>query len=100
MPAIGNRFIDADKLLERIGFKPESALAKWLRRQPRTPKLVNGQGAAEILGVYPPHLSRYKHRLNPVSVSGSRWDLYDEDEVKRLRKELDAERAERKAPSK
>lgn len=106
--AIGKRHIDGDKLIEKLeaeipkipGSLWRAMAERWLRRQPRTPRLASGQRAAEILGVQPPHLSRYKHRLNPVNVEGSRYPLYDEDEVKELRKELNAERAERKAPSK
>lgn len=99
MAGIGSRSIDGDKLLERLGLKGDGVLAKWLRRQPRSPKLVSSQGAAKILGVHPPHLQRLKDKgrlPEPVTIEGSRWSAYVKADIQALAKELKAERAAKK----
>jgi len=90
--AIGSRYIDADTLLSKIHFDKDSALGRWLRRQPKAPKLVSRQGVAQILGISSPHVARVADRLTPISIEGSSRPVYDLAEVKALKKELDAER--------
>jgi hypothetical protein len=90
--AIGSRYIDGDTLLSKIHFGTDSALARWLKRQPKTPKLVSRQGVGSILGISSPHVARVAHRLTPISIEGSTRPVYDLAEVKALKKELDAEK--------
>jgi hypothetical protein len=84
---IGKRFIDGDTLLGKIHFGEDSALAKWLKRQPKAPKLIGRQRAAEIIGVGSPYITVLveKGDLTPVPVAGGP-DVYDEAEVKALAK--------------
>lgn len=84
---IGKRFIDADTLLGKINFREDSALGKWLRRQPKAPKLIGRQRAAEIIGVVSSYITVLVERgdLTPVPVDGGP-DVYDEAECKAFAK--------------
>lgn len=108
---IGNRYIDADRLLEQINLDdlhtangasltPWQKVERWLKRQPRVPALVSGQGAAKIIGIPPPHLSRYQDRLNPIQVEGTRWPVYVKSEVEDLAKEIKREKAAKQKAAK
>lgn len=60
---IGRRSVDADKLLDYYDENRKRAsirdlLAKWLRRQPKTPELISRQGCAEMLGRQSAHIDR------------------------------------------
>lgn len=102
--AIGKRYIDGDKLMETIdGYAPQLArpikagIIRWLKRQPKAPKLVSRQGVAEMLGVRTPHVRRYNDRLpEPIHIAGSRWPFYIEDEIKALAREIEQEKAAKK----
>jgi hypothetical protein len=103
---VGRRYIDGDKLLGKLPDNgmatPRSAihtlLEAFLKRQPRHPQLVSRQGAAEIIGVQPPHLSRLKDRLpEPIVVQGSSWPVYLKADIIALAKNLEAEKKARKA---
>jgi hypothetical protein len=92
---IGKRYIDGDKLVEVAETKgtDSSRLVGWLRRQPKTPELVNNQATAAILGVLPNHLGRYRDRLpEPVKVEGTDRPMYIKSEIQALAKELARER--------
>lgn len=99
--AIGKRYIDGDKLIEKLeGRTPRASLVpaavkgiidRWLRRQPKAPKLVSRQGAAEILGVSSPHVSRLP--MPPgITIEGSSRPVYDLEAVEALAAALKAER--------
>lgn len=85
--SIGKRFIDADTLLGKIHFSEDSVLAKWLRRQPKAPKLIGRQCAADIIGVGSPYVTVLVSRgdLTPIRVEGAP-DVYDEAECKAFAK--------------
>ena len=84
---IGKRFIDADALLGKIHFREDSALGKWLLRQPKAPKLIGRQKAAEICEVGSPYITVMvkNEELTPVAVDGAP-DVYDEAECKEVAK--------------
>lgn len=106
---IGKRYIDGDALLAKIESEaalaaseaPRSAIGVTvgakiravLRRQPKTPELVNGQAAAKILNRLPSHMSRIKDRLpDPVPIEGTDRPMYIKSEIQALSKEFDRER--------
>lgn len=92
---IGKRYIDADKLQEVIETNKDDgfwglreAITKWVKRQPKAPKLIGRQRAAEILGVTSPYISvlaKNGEMPEPIVVEGGK-DAYDEAEVKALAK--------------
>lgn len=76
-----------------------AAVERFLRRQPRTPRLVGTTQAAKILGVQPPHVTRLREQgrmPEAIEVEGS-VDVYVRDEVEDLGRELHAERQQRAA---
>lgn len=107
---IGRRYIDGDALLAKvseagseagaeaprsaIGLEVSKKVAAMLSRAPAVPVLVNGQATAEILGILPTHMSRYRDRLAPaaVKVEGTDRPVYLKTEVQLLAKELERER--------
>ena len=98
---IGKRYIDGDKLLERMGDQPLTDITKivagWLKRQPKMPKLVSRQGAAKILGKHTSHLRRMEDRLpEPIYIEGNSWPFYLHADIVALKKELDQEEAEKR----
>lgn len=102
---IGKRYIDGDKLLDRL--REESGrmhsmvpvnVEAWLRLQPRLPKLVGRQRAAEILKVSSPYISilaREGVMPKPIPVEGGK-DAYIEFEVKALAKQRDTAKTKEK----
>lgn len=96
--AVGKRFIDGDKLLERIADKIlRKHTGEWLKRQPRSPALVSRQGAAGILGIQTPHLRRVEDRLpEAISVEGTSWPFYLKADIEELAKTIKAEKAKKK----
>lgn len=98
---IGKRYIDGEELLKRVsvGGTPNGRLAKWLKRQPKVPKLVSRQGTAKILGKHISHLRRLEDRLpEPIYIEGNRWPFYMRDDIVALRKELEQEEADKRKP--
>jgi hypothetical protein len=95
---IGKRYIDGDKLLERAfgRLNAPRPIVDWLKRQPRSPKLIGRQKAAEILGVGSPYMTHFikSGQLKPISVEGGK-DAYDEIEVKALAAKRARERREK-----
>ena len=102
------RFVDEGKLLELLdgkvsekplppGLNGDSDLRKWLKRQPKVPKLVSRQAAAKILGIESPHVTRYiqQGRMpEPIEVEGG-YPVYVRSEVVKFGRELKRERDRR-----
>jgi hypothetical protein len=95
------RVVSEEKLLRYIKRRTSAGLARdvanWLRRQPRTPRLVSRSYAAEMLGTNSPYISRLHDQgrmPDPVEVEGSA-PVYVYEEVEALAKEFNAEREER-----
>lgn len=98
---IGKRYIDGDKLLAYFKENRQRAtiddlLGEWLQRQPKAPKLIGRQRAAEILGVGSPYMTHFIKAglLNPIEVEGGK-DAYDESEVQALKRQRERERKEK-----
>lgn len=95
---IGKRFIDGDKLVERLRTESLEApltadfIAYLLARAPKMPKLIGRQRAAEILGVGSPYVSQLP--LQRIKVEGGK-DAYDEAEVKALARQRVRDRKEK-----
>lgn len=69
-------------------------LGDYLRRQPRLPKLVGATAAARILGIQTPHVTRLREQgrmPKPIEVEGS-VDVYFEEDVRELARDLASER--------
>jgi hypothetical protein len=110
-PAIGRRYIDGDQLVdlvERDDPAIAGTVAAWLRDEPRYPRLVGTTGAAKILEIHLPHVTRLRaagEMPDPVPVEGGR-DVYERDVVmavardrRRRRRERDRARAAKNAGS-
>jgi predicted DNA-binding transcriptional regulator AlpA len=102
---IGKRYIDGDKLLglidqcaPKLHGGARTAIERWLKRQPKAPKLIGRQRAAELLGVTSPYISVLEKKGDmpkPIKVEGGK-DAYDEAEVKALAKQRAKEAAVKK----
>lgn len=88
---IGKRFIDGDKLLAMLQDGVTDGrridLSSWLKRQPKMPKLLGRQRAADIIGVGSPYITVLVKNgdLTPVRVDGGP-DVYEEAETKAVAK--------------
>lgn len=92
------RYVDEGKLLRALQ-QGEDALRKWLDRQPRHPDLVGGKVAAAMLGVAPSYISKLRENgrmPEAIPVDGS-FDGYERSQVAKLARELERERADRRA---
>lgn len=97
-----NRFLNEERLVKRIEAEFGSVggrFQKWLRRQPKAPRLLSRKAAAEVLGVPSSNIQRFQAQGRmpfPIEVEGAA-PVYVADEVEDLAKEVQAERAEREA---
>lgn len=87
---IGKRYVDADKLVAHLQEAGTGGILRlkvesWLRRQPKAPKLIGRQQAAEILGVGSPYMTHFikSGALKAIEVEGGK-PAYDEAEVRAL----------------
>lgn len=100
---IGRRYVDGDKLVGSIDEAEvgvRSRITSWLKRQPKAPKLIGRQKAAEILNVKSSYISVLVKGgdLTPVEIDGGP-PVYDLAEVRAFAKEW-GKRQRRKAPAK
>lgn len=91
---IGKRYIDGEKLVKLVEdrYGTPNYVTDWLKRQPRVPKLIGRQRAAEILGVGSPYMTHFIKAglLKPIEVEGGK-DAYDETEVNALKRKRERE---------
>ena len=90
------RYVDEDKLAKRLDEvnAPTAAIVKWLRSQPRVPRLLSRTAAAELLGVQSPYIARLTEQgrmPEPIEVKGSS-PVYLYDDIAPLAKELKSQR--------